>query len=37
MDADLGGAYAEIEKDITLALKDNRGNRNLHVSVSGMQ
>jgi hypothetical protein len=29
MDADLGGAYAEIEQDITLALKDNRGNRSL--------
>ena len=29
MDADLGSAYAEIEKDITLALKDNRGNRSL--------
>ena len=29
MDADLGGAYAEIEKDITLALKNNRGNRSL--------
>jgi hypothetical protein len=29
MDADLGDAYAEIEKDITLALKNNRGNRSL--------
>lgn len=29
MDADLGGAYAEIEKDITQALKNNRGNRSL--------
>jgi hypothetical protein len=29
MDAALGDAYAEIEKDITQALKNNRGNRSL--------
>ncbi len=29
MDSDLGEAYAEIEKDITQALKSNRGNRSL--------
>ncbi len=29
MDADLGEAYAEIEEDITRALKSNRGNRSL--------